>query len=91
MIRCSEAVLSGHPDKFCDRIADAIVAAAYAIDPEAYAQVEVATWSDFIWLNGGIVTRDPFDVDLEKLIVEVGIDTGYCRDALRYDPGDEGC
>ncbi|MFP6885565.1 MAG: methionine adenosyltransferase domain-containing protein, partial [Roseibacillus sp.] len=91
MIRCSEAVLSGHPDKFCDRIADAIVAAAYAIDPEAYAQVEVATWSDFIWLNGGIVTRDPFDVDLEKLIVDVGIDTGYCRDALRYDPGDEGC
>ena len=26
MIRCYEAVLSGHPDKFCDRIADAIVA-----------------------------------------------------------------
>ena len=27
MIRVSEAVLPGHPDKFCDQIADAIVGA----------------------------------------------------------------
>jgi S-adenosylmethionine synthetase len=88
MIRYSEAVLAGHPDKFCDQIADRIIAAAYEVDPEAYAQVEVATWSDEIWLNGGIVTRSPFKAELKSLITEVGIDIGYCRDALRYDQGD---
>jgi S-adenosylmethionine synthetase len=25
MIHCAEAVLPGHPDQFCDRVADAIV------------------------------------------------------------------
>ena len=46
MIRMSEAVLPGHPDRFSDQVADAIVAAAYAVDPRAYCQVEVSVWSD---------------------------------------------
>jgi S-adenosylmethionine synthetase len=90
MIRHSEAVLAGHPDKFCDQIADRIVEAAYRIDPEAYAQIEAAAWSDRIFLNGSIVTRRPFDLDLKALVAEVGIEVGYCRDALRYDPADGG-
>jgi hypothetical protein len=42
MIRVSEMVLPGHPDKFCDQVADAIVAECVRIDPDAYAQVEIA-------------------------------------------------
>lgn len=91
MIRCSETVLRGHPDKFCDQIADRIIHAAYQVDPEAYGQIEVATWSDWIWINGGIATRDPFEADFRKLIVELGIEIGYCKDRLRYGGGETGC
>lgn len=91
MIRCSETVLRGHPDKFCDQIADRIIHAAYQVDSEAYGQVEVAAWSDWIWLNGGIATRDPFEADLKKLIVDLGIEIGYCQDNLRYGEKEEGC
>jgi S-adenosylmethionine synthetase len=31
MIRMSEVVLPGHPDKFCDQVADAIVAECYHV------------------------------------------------------------
>ena len=37
MIRVSEAVLPGHPDKLCDFVAESLVQAALAVDPEAYA------------------------------------------------------
>ena len=59
MIRTSEVVLPGHPDKFCDQVADAIIAACYRADPRAYCQVEVSVWDDRIFLTGGIVTRRP--------------------------------
>ena len=42
MIRVSEAVLPGHPDKLCDFVAESIVQAALAVDGEAYAQIEAA-------------------------------------------------
>ncbi len=62
MIRVSEMVLPGHPDKFCDQVADAIIAGAW-IDADAYGQVEVSTWSDHVWLSGGICTRRPLEAD----------------------------
>jgi S-adenosylmethionine synthetase len=33
MIRTSEAVLRGHPDKFCDQVADRILYHACGLDP----------------------------------------------------------
>ena len=57
MIRMSEVVLPGHPDKFCDQVADAIVAECYKADPRAYCQVEMSVWCDQVFLTGGIVTR----------------------------------
>lgn len=56
MIRYSEVVLPGHPDKVCDAAAEAIVQAALAVDPHAYAQVEIALWDTEMWLTGGVVT-----------------------------------
>ncbi len=38
MIRTSEVVPPGHPDKFRHQVADAIVAACYEVDPRAYAR-----------------------------------------------------
>ena len=53
MIRTSEVVLPGHPDRFCDQVADAVVGACYAVDPRAYCQVEMSVWSDQVFLTGG--------------------------------------
>ena len=88
MIRISEMVLPGHPDKFCDQVADAIVAACYEVDEEAYCQVEVSAWSDQVWLSGGIMTRRPLPRTLADIVVQTGLEIGYTGsnwvDARRY-------
>lgn len=88
MIRVSETVLPGHPDKFCDQIADAFVAEAARLDPHAYAQIEAAVWSDKVWLSGAIAARGPLAKTERDIVVEVGKAIGYrdgnCIDADRY-------
>ena len=77
MIRVSEMALPGHPDKFCDQVADAIIAECVAIDADAYGQVEVSIWSDHVWLSGGICTRNPLERKLDEIVVETGLALGY--------------
>jgi len=79
MIRVAEMVLPGHPDKFCDQIADAIVQRCYRADPAAYCQVEVSCWSDEIWLTGGVVTQRPLGVSLQRIVRDVGRKIGYVK------------
>ena len=95
MIHCAEAVLPGHPDKFCDRIADAIVAEALAADPCAFAQIEVGIWSDEAWLSGNIVTRKPLKRSPSEILVQTGLSIGLTSanrvDATRYRVTDTVC
>ena len=95
MIRLSEFVLPGHPDKFCDAVADAVIALCYRADPEAYGQVEVAVWSDQVWLSGGICTRRPLARSLRQIVVDTGLAIGYVPgnhiDATRYQVGSTVC
>lgn len=88
MIRFSEAVLPGHPDKFCDLVADAIVQEATRLDRDAYAQVEVSVWSDQMWISGGVATRVPFERDLSEIVTSagrsIGLDGNNWIDASRY-------
>ena len=95
MIRMSEVVLPGHPDKFCDQVADAIVAECYAADPRAYCQVEMSTWCDQVFLTGGIVTRRPLRRAMVDIVCSVGRDIGYVAgsaiDADRYEVRDTVC
>jgi S-adenosylmethionine synthetase len=95
MIRISEAVLPGHPDKFCDQVADAIIAECARIDPGCYAQVEVSVWSDQVWLSGGICTSRPISRSLRDVVVETGLNIGYVPgshiDASRYQVTDTVC
>jgi len=88
MIRLAEAVLPGHPDKFCDQVADAIVAEALAADSQAFAQVEVGVWSDQVWLSGAIVTRQPLVRTPGEILVDTGLALGFDEhnwiDARRY-------
>jgi S-adenosylmethionine synthetase len=88
MIRVSEMVLQGHPDKFCDQVADAVVAEAVRADPDAYAQIEVGVWSDEVWLSGGVCTRRPLGATFEEIVQRTGVEVGYTGgnwiDAARY-------
>ena len=77
MIRFSEMVLPGHPDKFCDQVADAIVARCEAADPQAYCQVEVGAWSDQIWISGGFTVGPGRGPALDAIVREVVSDVGY--------------
>ncbi len=79
MRRYSEVVLNGHPDKFCDLIADRIISYAYRTDPEAYAQIEVSVWSNQLFLTGAVVTRSKFEADFRAIISEVGYEIGYTK------------
>jgi S-adenosylmethionine synthetase len=95
MKRYSEVVLDGHPDRFCDLIADNFVRTAYGYDPEAYAQVEASVWSDQLFLTGSIVTRNPFKEETREIILRTGDAIGYTAenyiDVRRYVIHDHIC
>jgi S-adenosylmethionine synthetase len=95
MIRLSEVVLPGHPDKFCDQVADAIVAECYAVDPRAYCQVEMSAWSDHVFLTGGIATREPLRRNLPDIVRATARAIGYVEPnaivAERYQVHDTVC
>ncbi len=95
MIRFAEGVLPGHPDKFCDQIADAIVCEALKADPEAFAQVEVGIWSDQAWLSGNIVSRQPLARSSADILIAIGLSLGFDDqnwiDARRYKISDVVC
>ncbi len=95
MKRFSEAVLNGHPDKFCDLVADRIIQQAYRADPDAYGQVEVSVWSDQIFLTGGIATSTPFHPDIREIVIKAGKEIGYSPenhiDVTRYVIHDHIC
>jgi S-adenosylmethionine synthetase len=77
MVRYSEVVLPGHPDKVCDAVAEAIVKAALAVDPDAYAQVEVSVWDYEMWLTGGVVTSKRVPKLFKDIAKDTVIDLGY--------------
>ena len=77
MIRVAEFVLPGHPDKFCDAVADAIIAEVLKVDADGYGQVEVSVWSDQVFLTGSVCTRRPIAVSFADVVVATGIDIGY--------------
>ena len=95
MIRLSEMVLPGHPDRFCDLVADAIVDECYRADPRAYCQVEMSVWCDQAYLTGGIVTRRPLRRSLADILQATGREIGYVAPnaivADRYQVHDAVC
>ena len=48
----AESVRAGHPDKFCDQIADAILDAHLAQDPSARVAVEVFATNGKVIIGG---------------------------------------
>ena len=88
MIRVSEAVLPGHPDKLCDHVAERLVEATMALDPEGYCQFEAGIWCEHLWLSGGYAVRGEQGVDVERVAIAA---LDEILDAVHVDPSAFSC
>ena len=79
----SESVTSGHPDKICDRVADAILDAYLSKDENARVACECCVTSDFMLIMGEITSAAK--VDIEKTARETVRKTGYDKKGLGFD------
>ena len=78
----SESVASGHPDKICDQVSDAIVDAALAVDPKARVAVETLVTTDRIVLAGEVTCTKK--LDYEKIARKTIKSLGYTNKAFGF-------
>lgn len=71
----SESVTSGHPDKICDNISDAVLDAVLSQDSSARVACECSVTTDFLLVMGEITTTAKIDV--EQIAKDVIKDIGY--------------
>lgn len=76
-----ESVTSGHPDKVCDQISDAILDACLAQDPKSRVAVESFGGHGFVVVGGEVTTSAK--VDYEAVAKQVYKDIGYDQ-ALKF-------
>jgi S-adenosylmethionine synthetase len=74
----SESVASGHPDKICDQISDAVVDAALAKDPNAKVAVETLVTKNRVVLAGEVTTHHT-SLNYEKIARCTINDLGYTK------------
>ncbi|MGN0773871.1 MAG: methionine adenosyltransferase [Candidatus Ventricola sp.] len=79
----SESVTQGHPDKVCDQIADAILDAVLAGDPNAHVACEVTAITDAVHIFGEITTTAK--VDYEAVARETIRAIGYTQPGHGFD------
>ena len=75
-----ESVTSGHPDKICDQISDAVLDACLRDDPESRVAVETFGSHGLLVIGGEVTTSS--HVDYEKIARQVYRDIGH-KDELR--------
>lgn len=78
----SESVTSGHPDKICDQISDAILDAYLQQDKNARVACEVAINPQGVLIMGEISSYA--HVDIEKIARKVIVEIGYDREELGF-------
>lgn len=80
----AESVRCGHPDKFCDQIADRILDAHLEGDPNARVAVEVFATAGKIIVAGEVTSTA--QVNYRNLVWEIISDVGYEHADLCLDP-----
>ena len=80
----AESVRAGHPDKFCDQVADAILDAHLKQDPNARVAVEVFATAGKIIVGGEITSKAK--VSYDKIVAGVINRIGYTMSDLSGDP-----
>ena len=78
----SESVTSGHPDKVCDQVADAILDELLKQDPDSRVACECCATSDFMLIMGEITTAAK--VDVEAVARKVVADIGYTEEGIGF-------
>ncbi|MCL5017274.1 MAG: methionine adenosyltransferase [Patescibacteria group bacterium] len=73
-----ESVTSGHPDKVCDQISDAILDECLRRDPFSRVAVESFGGHGLLVIGGEITSKA--DVDFEKIAKKIYRDIGYTDD-----------
>jgi len=79
----SESVTSGHPDKMCDQISDAILDAILAADPSAKVAVETLSTTGLVQVAGEVNTSAY--VEIPHIVRETILDIGYDSSANGFD------
>ena len=79
----SESVTGGHPDKVCDRVADALLDAILAQDPAGRVACEVCCTTGMVMVLGEITT-DCY-VDIPQITRRVLCDIGYNTPEIGFD------
>jgi S-adenosylmethionine synthetase len=79
----SESVTEGHPDKIADQIADALLDAYLADDPESRVAVEVMVTSNYVLVAGEVTSRAR--VEVEQVTRQIIKELGYVHAELNFD------
>jgi S-adenosylmethionine synthetase len=79
----SESVTSGHPDKLCDQLSDAILDAVLAQDRTSKVAVECLASGGLIHVAGEVKTEGYVDID--RVVRDVILDIGYNSSDVDFD------
>jgi S-adenosylmethionine synthetase len=80
----SESVSSGHPDKMCDQISDAILDAFLAHDPRARVACETATTTGLIVVLGEVTYEQGY-IPIEEIVRKTVKEIGYTSGEFGFD------
>lgn len=79
----SESVTSGHPDKVCDRISDAVLDAYLSQDKDSRVACECCVTKDFLLIMGEITSKAK--VDVKEVARRVIREIGYDKDGIGFN------
>ena len=82
----AESVRAGHPDKFCDQVADAILDAHLRQDPNARIAVEVFATAGKMIIGGEVTSKA--EVDCGRIVADAIDRIGYTMGDLCEDSHD---
>ena len=83
MFFTSESVTEGHPDKFCDKISDAVLDECLRVDPSSRVACECYVTMGLLNVGGEITTKALFDV--AKVVRDLGNEIGYTSPKYGFD------
>ena len=79
----AEAVRAGHPDKFCDQLADRLLDEHLKGDPNTRAAIEVMAADGKVLVAGEVTSKA--SVDVERMLKQLCAEVGYTMDELSTD------
>lgn len=83
----SESVCSGHPDKICDQVSDAILDEAFKVDKYSRVAVETMVTKNFLAMAGEVTTKAK--LNYKKIAQKVIRDLGYNNPKLNFSSKSE--